>query len=317
MFETAIEKNISILLDSGFKVTLRPHPMTQKKSEKKINFLNQKFSSNSNFILEKNIPNFDSFMKSDIMITDWSGAAIEYAFTLERPVLFIDVPKKIHNPDYEKLPEIPLEISIRDKIGEIISLSDIQLLPEKIQSLCQNPDIIKGKIQKIRGELISNLGNSSKLEVRIYIKIKKPIKKMKGKKIVYVGMVGDFLHHGHINIIEEARKLGEVTIGLLTDEAAESYKRKPIFTFEQRKKIIENIKGVTFVIPQNSLDYIPNLKKIKPNYVVHGDDWKSGGQKDERRKIINYLKEINGTLVEIPYTPGISSTSIIQRLRED
>ncbi len=140
---------------------------------------------------------------------------------------------------------------------------------------------------------------------------------MKGKKIVYVGMVGDFLHHGHINIIEEARKLGEVTIGLLTDEAAESYKRKPIFTFEQRKKIIENIKGVTSVIPQNSLDYIPNLKKIKPNYVVHGDDWKSGVQKDEREKIINYLKEINGTLIEIPYTPGISSTSIIQRLHED
>jgi len=140
---------------------------------------------------------------------------------------------------------------------------------------------------------------------------------MKGKKIVYVGMVGDFLHHGHINIIEEARKLGEVTIGLLTDEAVESYKRKPIFTFEQRKKIIENIKGVTSVIPQNSLDYIPNLKKIKPNYVVHGDDWKSGAQKDARKKIINYLKEIDGTLVEIPYTSGISSTSIIKRLHED
>jgi len=177
LFETAIEKNISILLDSGFKVTLRPHPMTQKKSEKKINFLNQKFSSNSNFILEKNIPNFDSFMKSDIMITDWSGAAIEYAFTLERPVLYIDVPKKIHNPDYEKLPQIPLEISIRDKIGEIISLSDMEVLPEKIQILCQNPDIIKSRIQKIRGELIGNLGNSSRLEVEFILKLKKQLKK--------------------------------------------------------------------------------------------------------------------------------------------
>ena len=177
LFETAIEKNISILLDSGFKVTLRPHPMTQKKSEKKINSLSQKFSSNSNFILEKNIPNFDSFMKSDIMITDWSGAAIEYAFTLERPVLYIDVPKKIHNPDYEELPEIPLEISIRDKIGEIISLSDMEVLPEKIQILCQNPDIIKSKIQKIRGELIGNLGNSSKLEVEFILKLKNQLKK--------------------------------------------------------------------------------------------------------------------------------------------
>ena len=140
---------------------------------------------------------------------------------------------------------------------------------------------------------------------------------MADEKVVYVGMVGDFLHHGHINIIEESRKFGNVIVGLLTDKAVASYKRLPIFTFEQRKKIIENIKGVTFVIPQNSLDYIPNLKKIKPNYVVHGDDWKSGVQKNEREKIINYLKEINGTLIEIPYTPGISSTSIIQRLHED
>ncbi len=177
LFETAIEKNISILLDSGFKVTLRPHPMTQKKSEKKINFLLQKFSSNSNFVLEKNIPNFESFVKSDIMITDWSGAAIEYAFTLERPVLFIDVPKKIHNSDYEKLPEIPIEISIRDKIGEIISLSDMEVLPEKIQNLCQNPDIIKDKIKRIREELIANLGNSSKVEVEYILKLKNQLKK--------------------------------------------------------------------------------------------------------------------------------------------
>ena len=177
LFETAIEKNISILLDSGFKVTLRPHPMTQKKSKKKINFLLQKFSSNSNFVLEKNIPNFESFVKSDIMITDWSGAAIEYAFTLERPVLFIDVPKKIHNSDYEKLPEIPIEISIRDKIGEIISLSDMDVLPEKIQNLCQNPDIIKDKIKRIREELIANLGNSSKLEVEYILKLKNQLKK--------------------------------------------------------------------------------------------------------------------------------------------
>ena len=111
------------------------------------------------------------------MITDWSGAAIEYAFTLERPVLYIDVPKKIHNPDYEKLPEIPLEISIRDKIGEIISLSDIQLLPEKIQILCQNPDIIKSKIQLKSRQKISNLGNSSKLEVKYILKLKNQLKK--------------------------------------------------------------------------------------------------------------------------------------------
>ncbi len=125
-------------------------------------------------------------------------------------------------------------------------------------------------------------------------------------------MVGDFFHHGHVNIIVEARKLGNVVVGLLTDKAAASYKRLPVFTFEQRKKIIENIKGVTNVIPQDSLDYVPNLKKIKPNYVVHGDDWKNGTQKVVRQKVIDVLKEWNGVLIEIKYTPGISSTSIIQ-----
>ena len=135
---------------------------------------------------------------------------------------------------------------------------------------------------------------------------------MENKKVVYVGMVGDFLHHGHVNIIEEAKKFGNVIVGLLTDEAVASYKRLPIFTFEQRKKIIENIKGVTEVIPQNSLDYIPNLKKIKPNYVVHGDDWKYGVQQQTRQKVIDVLKEWGGTLIEVKYTPGISSTNIIQ-----
>ena len=99
---------------------------------------------------------------------------------------------------------------------------------------------------------------------------------MADEKVVYVGMVGDFLHHGHINIIEESRKFGNVIVGLLTDKAVASYKRLPIFTFEQRKKIIENIKGVKSVIPQDSFDYVPNIKKIKPDYVVHGDDWKYG-----------------------------------------
>ena len=135
---------------------------------------------------------------------------------------------------------------------------------------------------------------------------------MEKKKIVYVGMVGDFLHHGHINIIEESRKFGDIIVGLLTDNAVASYKRLPIFTFEQRKKIIENIKGVVKVIPQDSLDYIPNLLKIKPDYVIHGDDWKYGVQQGIRQNVIDTLKEWNGTLIEIKYTSGISSTNIIQ-----
>ena len=91
-------------------------------------------------------------------------------------------------------------------------------------------------------------------------------------KNVYVTMSTDIIHHGHIHVIEDARKLGDVTVGLLTDKAIASYKRLPLLSYEQRKKIMENIKGVKNVIPQETLDYVPNLKKLKPDYVVHGTD---------------------------------------------
>ena len=136
------------------------------------------------------------------------------------------------------------------------------------------------------------------------------------KKIVYIGMSADILHHGHLNIINEGNKLGSVIVGLLTDEAIASYKRLPLITFENRKKIIENIKGVKQVIPQETLDYTSNLYKIKPHYVVHGSDWKTGVQKNTRNKVINTLSEWGGKLIEPEYTDGISSTQLINNIKE-
>jgi phosphoenolpyruvate mutase len=136
------------------------------------------------------------------------------------------------------------------------------------------------------------------------------------KKTVYIGMSADLVHPGHLNIIKRARELGEVTVGLLTDKAIASYKRLPFMTFEQRKEVIENIKGVSKVIPQHTLDYVVNLQLLKPNYVIHGDDWKNGVQKQTRQKVIDTLKEWNGELVEIPYTTGISSTQLNKAIKE-
>jgi phosphoenolpyruvate phosphomutase / 2-hydroxyethylphosphonate cytidylyltransferase len=134
--------------------------------------------------------------------------------------------------------------------------------------------------------------------------------------IVYVGMSTDVLHHGHVNIIEKARELGDITVGLLTDKAIAGYKRVPLLTYEQRKKIIENINGVKEVIPQETLDYVPNLKKLKPDYVVHGNDWRQGVQKQVREKVIEALNEWGGKLVEPEYTEGISSTQIVNEMLE-
>jgi len=135
-------------------------------------------------------------------------------------------------------------------------------------------------------------------------------------KKVYVGMSADLIHPGHLNIIKEASKLGEVTVGLLTDKAIASYKRLPYLEFDQRKQIVESIKGVASVIPQDTLDYTKNLIKLKPDFVVHGDDWKEGVQSTTRLQVINTIKEWNGSLVEVPYTSGISSTKLNNSLKE-
>lgn len=135
------------------------------------------------------------------------------------------------------------------------------------------------------------------------------------RKKVYVGMSADLIHPGHLNIIKKANELGEVIIGLLTDEAIASYKRVPFLTYEQRKIVVENIKGVTKVIPQKTLDYTENLELLKPDFVVHGDDWKSGAQVDTRAKVIETLNKYGGKLVEINYTKGISSTILNEKLR--
>ena len=137
---------------------------------------------------------------------------------------------------------------------------------------------------------------------------------MKKKKKVYVPMAVDILHTGHINIIEVARNLGDVTIGLLTDEAIVNYKRLPMLEFKERKRIVENIKGVKLIVTQDTYDYEPILRKLKPDYLVHGDDWRSGIQENVRKQVIKTLKKWSGKIIEPRYTKNISSTKIRNKI---
>lgn len=125
-------------------------------------------------------------------------------------------------------------------------------------------------------------------------------------KSVYIAISADILHQGHINLINEASRLGPLTVGVLTDEAVASYKRYPILDFEARKKIILNIKGVENVVAQTSVDYVENLEKLRPDYVVHGDDWIDSIQGKIRERVIDTLTKWGGKLIEIPYTEGVS-----------
>ena len=134
--------------------------------------------------------------------------------------------------------------------------------------------------------------------------------------MVYVGMSADIVHPGHLNVIKRAAELGEVTVGLLTDAAIASYKRLPYMSYSQREMVISQIKGVSNVIPQETLDYRPNLRLLKPHYVVHGDDWREGVQRQTRAEVIDTLLEWGGELVEVDYSEGISSTQLNKALKE-
>lgn len=133
---------------------------------------------------------------------------------------------------------------------------------------------------------------------------------MKKNKTVYITLSADNLHHGHINVISKARSLGDLTIGLLTEKAILSKKKLPLLNYDQRKKIISNLKGVKKVIPQEEWDDTFNIEKLKPNFVVHGDDWKYGIEKNLRSKVIKCLKKYGGKLVEIPHAKNAKSFNI-------
>ena len=135
-------------------------------------------------------------------------------------------------------------------------------------------------------------------------------------KVVYVGMSADLIHPGHINLLSRAAELGSVTVGLLTDKAIASYKRLPHMTFEQRWAVVEQLKAVDRVVAQESLDYVPNLESLRPDFVVHGDDWQTGVQRQTRQRVIDALAQWGGELVEVAYTEGISSTQLNASMKQ-
>jgi len=127
-------------------------------------------------------------------------------------------------------------------------------------------------------------------------------------------MATDVYHSGHINIINHAAKYGRVIIGVLTDEAIATYKRPPLLDTDERKRIASSFKHVDEVVIQKSMDYTNIIRKLKPDYVLHGDDWRTGHMQIVRQKVIDVLSEWGGELVEVPYTQGLSADKISRQL---
>ena len=137
---------------------------------------------------------------------------------------------------------------------------------------------------------------------------------MSNNKKVYLGMIGDIMHPGLINIINEGCKYGDVMIGLFTDKAIATHKRLPYLSYEQRKNVIENIKGVSCVVPQDDWSYVPNLEKYRPDFIIHGDDWLEGPDKYIRDEVFRVMEKQGGKVIEIPYTKGITSSGLAKEI---
>ena len=136
-------------------------------------------------------------------------------------------------------------------------------------------------------------------------------------RTVYMCFSTDMIHSGHIAIINKAKKLGKLIIGVLSDEAVIGYKRFPLLPFEERKSIFENIAGVYRVVEQPALSYRENLEKYHPDYVVHGDDWTSGIQKPIRDEVVSVLASYGGRLVEYPYSKDEKYSELDKRARAE
>jgi len=162
---------IEILLKSDFQVLLRPHFKTLNDSSTLISKIRKKFGDNTNFILEKGIISHDLFHSSICMISDWSGISLEYAFVFERPVIFIDVPKKILNPNSNKILLEPIETSIRHQVGYVVSSKNLEEIPDLIKTSNESNEILHEQIKSMRSKTVYNIGESAKIGAKYIQKL--------------------------------------------------------------------------------------------------------------------------------------------------
>jgi YidC/Oxa1 family membrane protein insertase len=162
LLETRGVEFCRVLLAAGLRVTVRPHPMTRRKWPECIRDIEGAFGGHDRLTLETGVASFESLESADVMISDWSGAALEFAFAYDKPVLFVDVPRKVNNPEYERIGCEPLEVSIREQIGRVIPPACLADLPMHLQELMRDAEGMRGRIQRVRAEAVYNVGESGR-----------------------------------------------------------------------------------------------------------------------------------------------------------
>lgn len=160
IFNTCGDELTGLLLDAGYQVIVRPHYQTMKTTPELIEKLLLKYADHERFEYQDRMGESDSLFRSDILICDWSAMAIEYALGLEKPVLFIDLPRRVRNPDWQALEIEPLEAAFRKLAGDIVSPEHLDEIPQKIDALLQDQDSFRQRMEKLRSQMVFNIGNS-------------------------------------------------------------------------------------------------------------------------------------------------------------
>lgn len=173
IMESCARPLVSSLVSKGWKVILRPHPEFLKRKRDAFDSLCNDLRSTAGVKIDIDFLDTNSIHDADALITDWSGMALEYAFGTERPVLYIDTPRKVTNTEYERLELLPIEVSIREKIGAILSIADCGKAPEAIEDLFSRREEYRGRIRELRENYSFNLGRSASVGARQIIAMAK------------------------------------------------------------------------------------------------------------------------------------------------
>ena len=169
VLESCGERLVELLLEAGYKVIVRPHPETVRRSPNLIALFASQFGNNPHFTLETSVATDDSLLQADVLICDCSGVSLEYAFGTERPVLFLDVPLKIQNQRFKELGIEPLELSLRTEIGVIVPPEKLDAVPQVISELAANSAVYKKRIAKLRKQNVYAFGHSSDIGAQCII----------------------------------------------------------------------------------------------------------------------------------------------------
>jgi len=160
---------IEAVLGAGNEVTVRPHPMTIRNRAPLLNALEDRYRTNEMFRLDRDVVSEESLYESDIMIGDWGGMSLEYAFALGKPVISIDLPRKVNNPDYRQIPCEPLEVTLRTRVGAVVQTGDIAQIPALINKLCDDPVATASQTRELRERYVYNIGRSGSVGAKYII----------------------------------------------------------------------------------------------------------------------------------------------------